>query len=68
MSARVFFIGAIFFFVCALYYKRLADYLQKGTGHSDNLKLIGISIMRPLLFVFSAITLIFAYMFFTGRG
>jgi hypothetical protein len=63
----VYVIAALYFFVCALYFRRIADWVQKRKPHSDKLKSIGISLMRPLLFLFSALALWFAYSDLTGR-
>ena len=67
-EGRVLIFGAIFFLVCALNYKRLAEYAQRRSGHSDRTKEVGIVVMRPLIFILAVVALIFAYMFLTGRA
>ena len=59
---RVLVVGAVFFFVCGLQYKRIAEDIQRRSGHSDRVKAIGIAIMRPMAFVMAAASLLFAYM------
>jgi hypothetical protein len=66
VEGRVLIIGAMFFIIW-LNYKRIADYLQRRSGHSDKAKAVGIVVMRPLIFVLAAVALLFAYMFLSGR-
>jgi hypothetical protein len=68
VEGRVLIIGAIFFIICGLNFKRIADYSQRRTGHSDKVKAAGIIVMRPLLFILAAMGLVFAYMFLSGRA
>ena len=67
-EGRTLLIAALFLIVCGVFYRRLADYAQRRSGHSDKTKAVGIALMRPLIFLLAAMALVFAYMFFTGRA
>ncbi len=59
-------IGAFFFLICGLNYKRIADYTQKQSGCSDESKRVGLLVMRPTLFIMAALALYFAYVLLKG--
>jgi hypothetical protein len=67
VEGEVLIIGAMLFIICGLYWKRIVHYAQKRSGHSDRVKEVGIVMMRPLIFTFAVVALVFAYMFLTGR-
>ena len=66
VESRVAFAAAAFFLLCGLNYKRLADYAQKRGGHSDRVRDLGITIMRPFAFLMSGFAVLIALMLIFG--
>jgi NADH:ubiquinone oxidoreductase subunit 6 (subunit J) len=58
------FFGSVYFLVIGLMYTRIANHIQKITGHSDRTKSVGIAIMKPMAFVFAIASLSFAFFYF----
>jgi len=66
VEGRILLFGAAWFLFNGLNYKRIAGWVQRRTGQSDEKKALGITIMRPAAFVMSAFCLYLAFKFLVG--